>query len=97
VDVAFHSRYLRKAAECFADFIEPFEFEPPSLPVISNVTAEPYSDKSSREIKVLLKKHITHPVNWIGTMRYLMGSGATLFKQIGPGDVLTRLCRQFHH
>jgi malonyl CoA-acyl carrier protein transacylase len=97
VDVAFHSRYLRKAADCFSEFMEPFEFEPPSLPVISNVTAEPYSYKSPRDIKVLLKRHITQPVNWIGTMRYLMGSGATLFKQVGPGDVLARLCRQFHH
>jgi malonyl CoA-acyl carrier protein transacylase len=96
VDVAFHSRYLRSAAESFSEFLEPFDFEPPVLPVISNVTAEPHSH-SSRDIKLLLKKHMTHPVNWVGTMRYLMCSGATLFKQIGPGDALTRLCRQFHH
>jgi trans-AT polyketide synthase/acyltransferase/oxidoreductase domain-containing protein/rhizoxin biosynthesis acyltransferase len=97
INIAFHSRYLHAAAETFAQFMESFRFSPPHLPVISNVTAEPYPCDSLPAIKLLLRQHITHAVNWVDTMRYLMNAGATLFKEIGPGDALARLCRQFQH
>ncbi len=97
VDVALHSTHLAGAAEAFAEFMDSFTFSPPSLPVISNVTAEPYPQNSTQAIKILLRKHITQPVHWTATIRYLMNAGVTLFKEIGPGDVLTRLYAQFQH
>jgi len=97
VGIAFHSRYLQRAAEAFGEFMVPFRFSSPDPPVIANVTAGPYPQGSPQGVKVLLEKHITHPVDWLGTVRYLMGVGATLFKEIGPGDALARLHHQFCH
>src|SRR5579863_708143 len=42
VSAAFHSRYMADAAKAFAGFVAPMSFAPPKIPVIANVTAEPY-------------------------------------------------------
>jgi len=42
VSAAFHSRYMADAAKAFADFLAPMSFSAARIPVISNVTAEPY-------------------------------------------------------
>ncbi|WP_454783921.1 ACP S-malonyltransferase [Legionella sp. WA2024007413] len=91
VSGAFHSRYMQGAADEFAQFIAPFEFAPLKTQVIANVTAEPYSDKM---IKDNLVKQIVHPVRWTETVRYLKNQGETVFIEVGPGKVLTRLVTQ---
>ncbi|QMT60572.1 ACP S-malonyltransferase [Legionella sp. PC997] len=91
VSGAFHSRYMQGAADEFAQFIAPFEFAPLKTQVIANVTAEPYSDKM---IKDNLVKQIVHPVRWTETVSYLKNQGETVFIEVGPGKVLTRLVTQ---
>jgi malonyl CoA-acyl carrier protein transacylase len=46
-------------------------------------------------IKDNLIKQITHPVCWTETIRYLKNQGETVFIEVGPGNVLTRLLAQF--
>lgn len=95
VSAAFHSRYMLKSAEVFAEFLAPFEFKPPQIPVISNVTARPYDSKTSpAAIKELLVKQIHSPVQWTHSVSYLIGRGTERFHEIGPGSVLTRLIDQ---
>ncbi|KTC88826.1 ACP S-malonyltransferase [Fluoribacter dumoffii] len=91
VSGAFHSRYMQSAADEFAKFIAPFQFSALQAPVIANVTAEPYSDPM---VKDNLVKQITHPVRWTETIRYLKNQGETVFIEVGPGNVLTRLAAQ---
>ncbi|CAM2933363.1 malonyl CoA-ACP transacylase [Legionella steigerwaltii] len=91
VSGAFHSRYMQSAADEFAQFIAPFQFLPLQSQVIANVTAEPYVDNM---IKDNLVKQITHPVRWTETIRYLKDQGETVFIEVGPGNVLTRLIAQ---
>lgn len=91
VSGAFHSRYMQSAADEFAKFITPFQFSPLQSKVIANVTAELYSDTL---IKDNLVKQITHPVRWTETIRYLKNKGETVFIEVGPGNVLTRLVAQ---
>ncbi len=91
VSGAFHSRYMQAAAGEFAKFMAPFEFSPLKAKVIANVTAELYSDNL---IKENLVKQISHPVRWTETIRYLKNKGETVFIEVGPGNVLTRLVTQ---
>jgi malonyl CoA-acyl carrier protein transacylase len=37
---------------------------------------------------------IGRPVQWARSMRCLLGRGATSFKEIGPGNVLSRLVQK---
>jgi malonyl CoA-acyl carrier protein transacylase len=92
VSAAFHSRYVADAARSFADFLAPLSFDSPRIPAIANVTAQPYpTDNSSNAVKTLLVDQITRSVQWTQSIRYLMGLGIRDFKEIGPGNVLTRL------
>lgn len=95
VSGAFHSRYMAAAARAFADFIDGFSFHAPRLPVIANVSAAPYPrEQPASACKALLVQQMTQPVRWLQSVQYLRGMGVTAFKEIGPGNVLTRIVQQ---
>lgn len=97
VSAAFHSRYMAPAASAFAEFLAPFEFKAPGVPVIANVTGEPVEARgdASATIKSLLVRQISTSVQWVRTMRHLLSLGPLQFRELGPGNVLTRLASQF--
>jgi trans-AT polyketide synthase/acyltransferase/oxidoreductase domain-containing protein len=88
VSAAFHSRYMQTASNEFSAFLNQFEFSAPVIPIISNLSACPYS---LSDAKNNLTQQISHPVHWTDSIRYLLGCGVTEFKEIGPGNVLTKL------
>ena len=57
--------------------------------------AMPYpADGGSDAVKTLLANQITHSVQWMQSVRYLMAQGVTQFSETGPGNVLTRMVQQ---
>ncbi len=95
VSAAFHSRYMQDAARAFADFLAPLTFAAPKIPVVANVSAEPYPTADpSTAVKALLSRQITHSVNWERSVRYLMRQGCTQFIEVGPGNVLAKMLQQ---
>jgi malonyl CoA-acyl carrier protein transacylase len=91
VSAAFHSRYMGPAARAFADYLAPMSFASPRIPVIANVTAQPYpTSNPSESVKSLLTRQIDHSVLWVQSVRLLMSEGVTQFTEMGPGNVLTR-------
>jgi malonyl CoA-acyl carrier protein transacylase len=91
VSAAFHSRYMGPAAKAFADYLAPMSFAAPKITVIANATAQPYPGSSASEaVKSLLTRQIDHSVQWIQSVRYLIGQGVTQFMEMGPGNVLTK-------
>ena len=91
VSGAFHSRYMRGPGEEFAEFVKDFEFSSPRFPVISNVEAAPYGEN---EVAELLVRQISSPVLWSNSIRYVRRQGEVEFREIGSGNVLTKLLRQ---
>jgi len=91
VSGAFHSRYMLSAQQAFSAFIEGFSFGELKIPVISNVTARPYEQA---KIATNLAAQITHQVNWVGSIHYLMQQNVTTFEEVGTGNVLTKLVAQ---
>lgn len=91
VSGAFHSRYMKKAAEEFEGFLESFSFKPAHTKVIANVSAEPYTQQN---IKSNLSRQIMSPVRWTESIKYLKHEGETEFVEVGPGNILTRLMAQ---
>ncbi len=94
VSAAFHSRYMSDVAQTFNEFIAPIPFSAARVPVIANVNAAPYPSDHSSAIKAGLADQIKSPVQWTRTIRFLLARGVTEFKEIGPGNVLTRLVQQ---
>ncbi|MDX3229220.1 ACP S-malonyltransferase [Streptomyces sp. ME19-01-6] len=93
VSAPLHSRYMRPAAEEFARFLDGFPLYPPTIPVLANVDAAPYTADTLRE---RLAAQIASPVRWTETVRRLMGYGDGDFEfiELGPGHVLTKLVRR---
>ncbi|TYS11718.1 ACP S-malonyltransferase [Bacillus subtilis] len=91
VSGAFHSRYMNEAKQEFKQFIDSFLFAPLSVPVISNVYAEPYQQD---RIKETLSEQMVSAVKWTDSIRFLMGRGEMEFEEIGPGTVLTGLIQR---
>jgi malonyl CoA-acyl carrier protein transacylase len=94
VGAAFHSRYVADAGRVFSDFVAPLSFCAPRMDVIANVTGRPYPVHDAGAVKAMLVEQITRPVLWTQSIRFLMTTGVTEFKEIGPGNVLTRLVQQ---
>jgi malonyl CoA-acyl carrier protein transacylase len=95
VSAAFHSRYMAGAAEAFDKFLSTFKFGSLTVPVVSNVTGQTYlSDNTGQSVRSLLVKQIVRPVLWTQSIRFLLSKGASVFTEVGPGDVLTRLVGQ---
>ena len=91
VSGAFHSRYMKPAADEFQAFLKGFSFNGLKIPCIANCSAQPYTDDS---IGSNLVKQITSSVRWVETVKGLRARGADQFIEIGPGNVLAGLARQ---
>jgi trans-AT polyketide synthase, acyltransferase and oxidoreductase domains len=88
---------MQPAADEFASFLTGFSFKAPQIPVMSNVTARPYRlDEDPACVSQLLVKQIVSSVRWSDSIRYLVGRGGgdAVFREVGPGEVLTRLVKQ---
>jgi trans-AT polyketide synthase, acyltransferase and oxidoreductase domains len=91
VSGAFHSRYMQAAARAFECFLATFELVPPRVPVVSNVEGRPHAGGRTRE---LLATQLTHPVQWLTTIRYLRAQPEVDFKELGGSRVLTKLLEE---
>jgi malonyl CoA-acyl carrier protein transacylase len=91
VSAPFHSRYMREAEAEFSEFLQTQDFRPPAIPVISNVTAEPYALDA---VGNTLAMQIGQSVRWLDSMLYLLDRGVTEFEEVGPGTVLRKLVAQ---
>lgn len=91
VSGAFHSHYMQSEKQAFADYLAGFDLKVPTIPVISNVSAEPYSKEC---IKHLLVEQLTSPVRWVESIQYIMAQDNVEFIEIGPGKVLTKLINE---
>lgn len=92
VSAAFHSRFMIDAAREYQKFLVGFEFNALTLPVISNVTARPYpGGDPGLTIRSFLVRQITQSVKWNQSVMHLLAMGVTDFKELGPGQVLSRL------
>jgi [acyl-carrier-protein] S-malonyltransferase len=92
VSGAFHSALMEPVIAEFSRIVSNVRFRPPSVPVISNVNAQPLTDVDS--IKEELVKQLRNCIQWRRSVEYMMHSGVTAFYEMGPGRVLTGLIRR---
>lgn len=89
VSAPFHSPLMKPAAAKLQEELRKYEFGKFQWPVISNVSAQPYSDPGS--IVENLTAQMTAPVKWDLSMQYLSSQGIDLAVELGPKKVLTNL------
>ena len=89
VSGAFHSKFMENAGKEFASFIADFELSNASIPVITNVDAQPTTE--SNDFREKMPKQIYSSVYWTQTIEKMVSEGVEIFIEIGPGKVLAGL------
>lgn len=93
VSGAFHSKFMYKARQEFANFLDNFTFNDPVVPVIPNIEARVVT--FAERLKEDLIKQLTGPVRWIDTINYAVNNlKITTFIEIGPKKVLSGLIKR---
>ncbi len=88
----FHSPAMRRVGEQLRATFDGLAWHDASVPVVSNVTAEPVSDAA--ELRGLLARQVSSPVEWVHSMRRLVGEGVDTFVECGPGGALVGMLRR---
>jgi [acyl-carrier-protein] S-malonyltransferase len=84
---AYHSPLMASAQPKLQAELERIDMQPPSVTVISNVSAQPHDGPES--IRARLVQQVTSPVRWEDSVRHLLAHGFTRFIELGPGTALT--------
>ena len=84
---AYHSPLMAGARPKLQSELAKIKISLPTVPVISNVTAQPHN--SPAEISARLVEQVTSSVLWENSMRYLLSQGFTRFIELGPGAALS--------
>jgi [acyl-carrier-protein] S-malonyltransferase len=92
VSAPFHSSLMKPAADMLAEVLSNLNFKDPSMPVVSNVTADYVTSGSA--VKDLLIKQMTSPVLWEDSIRKMVADGFDAFIEVGPGKVLAGLIKK---
>jgi [acyl-carrier-protein] S-malonyltransferase len=94
VSGAFHSELMEPVIAEFSKIVSNVRFQPPTIPVIANVSAQPLTDVDS--IRGELVKQLRNCIQWQRSVEYMMHGGIAAFYEIGPGKVLTGLIRRIN-
>jgi len=92
VSGAFHSPLMEYAVPPMKERLERAAIARGKVAVVPNVTASPITDPE--KVRVLLVEQITSAVRWSESVRAMLASGVTRFVEVGPGNVLSGLCRR---
>jgi len=84
---AYHSPLMASAQSKLAEELAQIKIASPSVPVISNVTAQAHG--APADISARLVEQVTSSVLWEKSMRTLLAQGFTRFIELGPGAALS--------
>lgn len=83
---AFHTSLMEPAVESLSNALAEMPIKDTSMPVYSNVDAAPHT--SADEIRELLSRQVTQPVQWESSVRRMLDDGIEGFLEAGTGRVL---------
>lgn len=92
VGAPFHCSLMRGMEAEFADALSATDFRDPDVPMYSSVTADRV--RTAAEVVVALRRQLTGRVRWTETVTRMADAGLDGFVEVGPGKVLSGLCRR---
>lgn len=87
VSAAFHSPFMKDAAQAFERELATYTFSDTKIPVYSNFTAKPYEGN----IPSMLASQMQSPVRWQEIIENMIAEGFTDFIELGAGKTLCGL------
>ncbi|MDO5656828.1 MAG: ACP S-malonyltransferase [Paracoccus sp. (in: a-proteobacteria)] len=92
VSAPFHCALMQPAAGAMADALAGVDIQPPAVPLIANVRAEPVIEPGA--IRRLLVEQVTGSVRWRESVEFLAGAGVTEYWEIGAGKALSGMIKR---
>ncbi|OYP28439.1 ACP S-malonyltransferase [Rhodopirellula sp. MGV] len=83
---AFHTSLMQPAVEKLTEALAEMPIKDTQIPVYSNVDAQPH--QSADEVRALLSRQVTEPVQWEASIRRMVDDGIGGFEELGTGRVL---------
>ncbi|EKT4486104.1 ACP S-malonyltransferase [Shewanella algae] len=94
VSVPSHCALMKPAADKLASALGNIEFSQPQIPVINN--ADVAQPQAAADIRDALVRQLYSPVRWTETVEAMAAMGVTELYEVGPGKVLTGLCKRIN-
>lgn len=91
VSAPFHCPLMEPAQRQMRELLDAAPFADPEFPVVNNWKAQ--TIKTAAEAREGLYQQIPNPVRWTDSIREIIRHGAKRFFEVGPGSVLSGLCR----
>ena len=92
VSAPFHCALMQPAQEEVARVLDGIALGEPRIPVAANVTGGLVTTAAAA--RDALVRQVTGAVRWVECVQTLVGAGATVFVEVGPGKVLCGLMKQ---
>jgi len=92
VSAPFHCALMQPAADAMAEALAAVSVNPPSVPLVANVLAQPISEPA-RIVRCLVEQ-VTGTVRWRESVQFMAQAGVTTFYEVGAGKVLTGLIKR---
>ncbi len=92
VSAAFHTPLVAAAGSHLRGALDAVDWKQPAVPVVANLTAEPYADASG--IPATLQEQLSSPVRWADSVRKLAELGCGVFLEVGPKRALTGMMKE---
>jgi [acyl-carrier-protein] S-malonyltransferase len=92
VSAPFHCALMQPAQEEVARVLGALTLADPRIPVAANVTGGLVSTAAAAQDALI--RQVTGTVRWVDCIQSLIGAGAEVFIEVGPGKVLCGLLRQ---
>jgi [acyl-carrier-protein] S-malonyltransferase len=90
VSAPFHCTLMVPAADGLKPRLTALEFAVPRIPVVANLTVQPYPADTMEYAKIL-HAQIFNPVRWTETVQFFAMNHVTHLLEVGPGKVLRGL------
>ena len=90
VSAAFHSRAVAAAEGPLRTALDSIAFQPATIPVFANTTAEPYPGEADAA-RALLAGQVARPVEFVAQVEAMYRLGARTFLEVGPDTKLSAL------
>jgi [acyl-carrier-protein] S-malonyltransferase len=87
VSAPFHCELMASAMEKLTPELAAAHFADWRTPVVANVDAKPY--REAAQARARLREQVCAPVRWVECVQALVGSGARVQLEVGPGKVLS--------
>jgi acyl transferase domain-containing protein len=92
VSAAFHTPLIAFAQKSFAIATKSVKFNPPQIPVFTNVTGKPYP-QDPQGIQKILETHLANSVMFKQEIENIYAAGGYCFVEFGPRRILSNLVK----